>query len=219
MDGDTYMARTGRPREFDRDKALEAALTLFWAQGYEPTSLNQLKARMGNISPASFYAAFGSKEALFREVVQRYLETYGQVTAPLWDETLAPRDAIEQTLRRSARMQTDRSHPSGCLIVLGGCNCSPENLSVQALLATERERSRRGIRACVERAVACGELAALPTTETLPVLFTAFLHGMACEARDGDGAATLDAAVTTLMQVWDGLAVKPGLFSAADRLS
>ncbi|AOW46398.1 TetR family transcriptional regulator [Acetobacter ascendens] len=202
------MARTGRPREFDRDKALDAALTLFWTQGYEPTSLNQLKACMGNISPASFYAAFGSKEALFREAVQRYLETYGQVMAPLSDETLAPRDAIEQTLRRSARMQTTRSHPTGCLIVLGACNCSPENQSVQTLLAAERERTRKGIKACVDRAVADGKLTASPTTETLPTLFTTFFHGMACEARDGDKAKKLDAAITTLMQVWDSLAVK-----------
>ncbi|QHC36391.1 TetR/AcrR family transcriptional regulator [Komagataeibacter xylinus] len=204
------MARTGRPRAFDRDKALDAALTLFWAQGYEPTSLNQLKACMGNISPASFYAAFGSKEALFREVVQRYLETYGQVMAPLWDETLAPRDAIEQTLRRSARMQTTSAHPTGCLIVLGASNCSPENQPVQALLATERARSREGIMACVERAVAEGGLIPSPVTETLPALFATFLHGMACEARDGDGADRLDAAITTLMQVWDSLAPKPG---------
>ncbi|MBV1829769.1 TetR/AcrR family transcriptional regulator [Komagataeibacter sp. AV436] len=203
------MARTGRPRAFDRDKALEAALSLFWAQGYEPTSLNQLKACMGDISPASFYAAFGSKEALFREVVQRYLATYGQVMAPLWDETLAPRDAIEQTLRRSARMQTARSHPAGCLIVLGASNCAPQNQAVQALLAAERERSRKGIRACVERAVAGGELAASPATQTLPALLATFLHGMACEARDGDGAGQLDAAITTLMQVWDSLAPAP----------
>lgn len=203
------MARTGRPREFDRDKALDAALTLFWTQGYEPTSLNQLKACMGNISPASFYAAFGSKKALFREVVQRYLETYGQVTAPLWDETLAPRDAIEQTLRRSARMQTTRSHPTGCLIVLGASNCSPENQSVQTLLADERARTRKGVKACVDRAVASGELSPSPATEPLPTLFTTFLHGMACEARDGDKAKKLEAAITTLMQIWDSLAERP----------
>lgn len=213
------MARTGRPREFDRDKALDAALTLFWTQGYEPTSLNQLKACMGNISPASFYAAFGSKEALFREVVQRYVETYGQVMAPLWDETLPPRDAIEQTLRRSARMQTTRSHPTGCLIVLGASNCSPENQPVQTLLAAERKRSRKGFQACVTRAVEQGELTDTPLTETLPTLFATFLHGMACEARDGDRPKKLDAAITTLMQVWDSLAVHPKGMSAALKLS
>ncbi|OUI84790.1 TetR/AcrR family transcriptional regulator [Acetobacter tropicalis] len=205
------MARTGRPREFDRDKAIDAATALFWAQGYEPTSLTQLKSCMGNISPASFYAAFGSKEALFREVVQRYLETYGQVMAPLWDESLSPRDAIERTLRGSARMQATCTHPAGCLVVCGASNCSPENEPVQALLAAERQRTRKGIRACVERAIALGELKASPATKVLPDILATFFHGMTCEARDGTISDTLDAAVTSLLTLWDINAVEPGI--------
>ncbi|ATJ89851.1 TetR family transcriptional regulator [Acetobacter senegalensis] len=204
------MARTGRPREFDRDKAIDAATALFWVQGYEPTSLTQLKSCMGNISPASFYAAFGSKEALFREVVQRYLETYGQVMAPLWDESLSPRDAIERTLRGSARMQATRTHPAGCLVVCGASNCSPENEPVQTLLAAERQRTRKGIRACVERAIANGELKASPATKVLPNILTTFFHGMTCETRDGVTSDTLDAAVTSLLTLWDINAVKRG---------
>ncbi|MBV1834362.1 TetR/AcrR family transcriptional regulator [Novacetimonas pomaceti] len=204
------MARTGRPREFDRDRAIDAAMALFWAQGYEPTSLTQLKASMGNISPASFYAAFGSKEALFREVVQHYLATYGQVMAPLWDESLSPREAIERTLRGSARMQSARAHPTGCLVVSGASNCSPENEPVQALLAAERQRTRTGIRACVERAIANGELKASAATDVLPDILTTFFHGMTCEARDGMASDDLDAAVTSLLTLWDINAVKRG---------
>ncbi|WP_282760608.1 TetR/AcrR family transcriptional regulator [Komagataeibacter saccharivorans] len=204
------MARTGRPREFDRDRAIEAATALFWAQGYEPTSLTQLKASMGNISPASFYAAFGSKEALFREVVQHYLATYGQVMAPLWDESLSPREAIERTLRGSARMQSARAHPAGCLVVSGASNCSPENEPVQALLAAERQRTRAGIRACVERAIAIGELKASAATDILPDILTTFFHGMTCEARDGMTSKKLDAAITSLLTLWDVNAVKAG---------
>ncbi|GBQ40772.1 TetR family transcriptional regulator [Komagataeibacter saccharivorans] len=204
------MARTGRPREFDRDRAIEAATALFWAQGYEPTSLTQLKASMGNISPASFYAAFGSKEALFREVVQHYLATYGQVMAPLWDESLSPREAIERTLRGSARMQSARAHPAGCLVVSGASNCSPENEPVQTLLAAERQRTRAGIRACVERAIAIGELKASAATDILPDILTIFFHGMTCEARDGMTSKKLDAAITSLLTLWDVNAVKPG---------
>lgn len=204
------MARTGRPREFDRDRAIDAATALFWAQGYEPTSLTQLKTCMGNISPASFYAAFGSKEALFREVVQHYLATYGQVMAPLWDASLSPRKAIERTLRGSARMQSARVHPAGCLVVSGASNCSPENEPVQALLAAERQRTRTGIRACVERAIANGELKASAATDILPDILTTFFHGMTCEARDGMTSKKLDAAVTSLLTLWDVNAVKPG---------
>ncbi|GBR01710.1 TetR/AcrR family transcriptional regulator [Acetobacter oeni] len=203
------MARTGRPREFDRDKAIDAATALFWAQGYEPTSLTQLKACMGNISPASFYAAFNSKEALFREVVQHYLATYGQVMAPLWDESLSPRDAIERTLCGSAGMQAARTHPAGCLVVCGASNCSPENEPVQALLAVERQRTRAGIRACVERAIANGELRNCAATDVLPDILTTFFHGMTCEARDGMTSKNLDAAITSLLMLWDANAALP----------
>lgn len=197
------MARTGRPREFDRDQAIEAAMALFWAQGYEPTSLNQLKTCMGNISPASFYAAFGSKEILFREVVQHYLATYGRVMEPLWDESLSPRDAIERTLRASARMQAARTHPAGCLIVSSASNCSPENEPIQVLLAAERKRTRAGIKACVERAIATGELQASAATNALPDILTTFFHGMTCEARDGATSKKLNMAISSLLALWD----------------
>lgn len=66
------MPRTGRPRAFKREKAVTAAMNLFWEHGFESTSLSQLRAAMRYISAASFYAAFDSKEALFREAVDRY---------------------------------------------------------------------------------------------------------------------------------------------------
>ncbi|GCE83488.1 hypothetical protein MSKU15_1839 [Komagataeibacter diospyri] len=56
------MVRTGRPREFDRDKAIDAATSLFWAQGYEPPP-DPYQDLLGNISPSNLHAAFGSKEA------------------------------------------------------------------------------------------------------------------------------------------------------------
>ena len=111
------MAQMGRPRAFDRDQAIDQALHLFWEQGYESTSLSQLKAGIGGgISAPSFYAAFGSKEALFQETVQRYLETYAQVTECLWDDAMPARDAVELALRQSSKMQCERGHPKGCMV-------------------------------------------------------------------------------------------------------
>src|SRR5436305_13393124 len=65
--------RTGRPRSFCKDEALDRAMTVFWRQGYEGASLADLTAAMGINSP-SLYAAFGSKEGLFRAVLERYDE-------------------------------------------------------------------------------------------------------------------------------------------------
>jgi AcrR family transcriptional regulator len=63
----------GRPRSFDRDEALSSALDVFWTKGYADASLTDLTAAMG-INAPSLYAAFGSKEGLFREAVHLYSE-------------------------------------------------------------------------------------------------------------------------------------------------
>lgn len=199
------MPRTGRPRGFDRDEALGKAMLLFWELGYETASLARLKRAMSGLSTASFYAAFASKEALFAEAVGRYRASHGQVTATLRDPSLPPREAIETALTRSARMQTAiGQHPAGCLIVLGAGGCSPEDAGVAALLAEERARNRAGLLACVERAVASGELPADTDATGLATIFDTFLVGISAQARDGVPFDAFERAVARLMTVWDG---------------
>jgi AcrR family transcriptional regulator len=65
------MSTRGRPRSFDRDKALQAAITVFWEQGFEGASMAALTRAMG-INAPSLYGCFGSKEELFEEAVTRY---------------------------------------------------------------------------------------------------------------------------------------------------
>lgn len=197
------MVRTGRPRAFDREAALNTAMRLFWAQGYEPTSLSQLKTAMGDLSSASFYAAFGSKEALFREALELYLATYGRSTESLQDDAMPPREALETALRRSAQMQTANDHPPGCLIAMGASNCSPENAHIAALVEQVRTSNRLGIEALLMRARSNGEFADDCDTAPLAALFANTLSGIAVEARDGRPLETLNAAITTAMTVWD----------------
>ncbi|OZI19208.1 TetR family transcriptional regulator [Bordetella genomosp. 9] len=199
------MAIMGRPRTFDRDQAVEQAMHIFWEHGYESTSLAQLKAGMGKgISAPSFYAAFGSKEALFQECARRYLATYAQVTECLWDDSLSPRDAIETALRRSAKMQCERGHPKGCMAGLGAMSAtSPENAEVTAPLTRSRARTRAGIGACVQRGVDSGELRPDTDVRGLATVFDAFLTGLSTLARDGVRHAVMDAAVSRIMSAWD----------------
>lgn len=199
------MAQMGRPRNFDRDQAVEQAMHLFWQHGYDATSLAQLKAGLGGgISAPSFYAAFGSKEALFDECVQRYLATYAQVTECLWDETLLPRQALETALRQSVRMQCEDGHPKGCMVALGVMSApSPENARVADALTQSRVRTRAGILACVERAVRAGQLPEQTQAMVMASVFDSFLQGVSILARDNVPHAVINSAITQLLMTWD----------------
>ncbi len=200
----------GRPRTFDRDAAVTQAMHLFWEHGFDATSLAQLKDGLGGgISAPSFYAAFGSKEALFQESVARYLATHGQVTDCLQDTTLAPHDAIETALRRSAGMQCAPDHPRGCMVSLGVMSApSPANATVAQPLHDSRAKTSAGLLACVRRGIAAGELDPDTDVLALATVFDSFLTGLSTLARDGADAARLDAAVTQVMRLWD--AARPG---------
>lgn len=84
------MART---REFDVDKALEAAMELFWEMGYEATSLNDLTARMG-IQRPSLYAAFGDKQALFEAALRHYTKLHAAHVRDSLHNPSSAREAI-----------------------------------------------------------------------------------------------------------------------------
>ncbi len=178
-------------------------MLLFWRNGYEATSLSALKADMGDLSTASFYAAFSSKEALFERVVDRYLETYGRVMRSLWEDDLPPRRAIELALRRSVEMQTSRKHPPGCLVVLSTTGFRDSNQHIAHRALDERFRNRAGFHNCLRRAVLSGELERSTNMEVLSTLFDTFLTGISIQARNGTARSRLDAAVTEIMLLWD----------------
>ncbi len=197
------MARTGRPRKFDRDEAVAAAMELFWRHGFEGASLERLRQAMGGLSSASFYAAFASKEALYREVLARYLDSHGHVLDALRDVRLPPRDRIEQALRHSVRMQTDASHPSGCMVTLSATIGSAGLDPLRAVTAAERAANRDAIAACVRAAMGTGELKAEADVIGITALFDGLLAGFSVQAVDGMSRSALDAAVGHALAAWD----------------
>lgn len=197
------MVRTGRPRNFDREKAVTTAMHLFWQHGYEGTSLDQLRRAMGDISSASFYAAFGSKETLYREAVMEYLRTHGQVMAGLRNKGIPPRTRLEQALRGSANMQTTPPHPTGCMVALSATVCSESGAPVQAITAAERKANREAIVACVEAGIKEGALRPDTDVPGLASLFEGLLVGLSIQARDGVPGIVIDAGITQALKAWD----------------
>lgn len=203
------MAQMGRPRTFDRDAAISQALNLFWEQGYESTTLSQLKAAIGSgISSPSFYAAFGSKEALYKECIELYLTTYAKVTECLWDTQLLPRDALEQAMTRSAIMQCEENHPKGCMVGLGVMSApSAEFSNLVVPLTRSRERTHAGIRYCIERAITLGQLKPDIDVSALSTVFYSFQIGLSTLARDGMQIGSMKGAIAQIMQIWDNLTI------------
>lgn len=194
------MVRTGRPRVFDKESAISKAMFLYWEQGFESTSLAQLKEAMG-ISSASFYAAFGSKENLFKEAIDRYNASYGQVTDCLADTSMQPKAAIETALRQTARMQTDSSHPSGCMLVLSANVCSEKNNHVRDIVSKERALVRCNLEECIKRGQKNGEITSNINSDVLCTLIEAFMYGISTQARDGVGYSSMDEAITQIMKI------------------
>src|SRR5258705_10772394 len=107
--------RSGRPRAFDRDEALERAIMVFWEHGFDATSIALLTEALG-IGAPSLYAAFGNKRELFAAALDRYLHTYGAFTERALAEEPKPRGASERLLREAASAYTSPDHPRACLL-------------------------------------------------------------------------------------------------------
>jgi AcrR family transcriptional regulator len=202
------MSRTGRPREFDRDEALQRAMELFWAQGYEGTTLPDLQKAMGGITPPSFYAAFGSKERLFREAVELYKKTQGAPIVKALLEGSTARASLEAMLRAAAESVCGQSNPRGCLMVLGGINCAPANKGIEDFLREQRAIREKVIRQRLRQGIADGDLPSSTDVNGLVAFYTSIVDGMAIRARDGASRKTLSAIVDCAMAAWDKLAGK-----------
>lgn len=178
-------------------------MLVFWEHGYEGSSIDVLRTAMGGISSASFYSAYESKEALYREALDRYLASHGQVLAPLHDPSVPPRDRVERTLRASARMQTGTGHPQGCMITLSATVGSPQTDELRRATAKTRLANRQAIERTVRDAVADGTLRQGAVEAGLPVFLDVTLNGLALVARDGERGEGLDRAVDVAMAAWD----------------
>lgn len=197
------MTGRGRPRKFDRQLALERAMQVFWAKGYEGAQLVDLTAAMG-INPPSFYAAFGSKQAIFHEAVELYLGTAGANAMRALEETADPREAVAAMLRASAAVALAAPGAGGCLLIVGLINGQPDSEPSRAYLRDLRRMTLARIRARLERGVSEGALAPGTDAAALASFYASVMQGLSLQARDGATAAELDAIVAAAMRAFDG---------------
>jgi AcrR family transcriptional regulator len=196
------MRKRGRPSTFDRGEALQRAMELFWERGYEGATLEDLQAAMGGINPPSFYHAFGSKEALFREAVDLYVATIGEPILQALQDGRTARGSVEAMLRLTAEFISTPGRPRGCMLVLGATNCAPASKGAQDYLQAIRRRAPEVIKDRLKRAVGEGELAPEVDTGAIAAFYATVIHGLGIRAGDGAPRAALMAAVDGAMAAW-----------------
>ena len=189
-------ATRGRPRSFDREGALQRVMEVFWRQGYETTSLNDLTAAMG-INPPSLYAAFGDKEKLFLEAVGLYFKGVGS-RDELLERAPTARAAIEALLLRTANGLPRIG--VGCMLVTSAVNCSTPN--VQKALAKYRANVEGAVFSRFQRGIHEGDLPAHTDTRALAKYFETVIQGMSSQAMDGATRKNLLAVAEMALRAW-----------------
>lgn len=203
------MAERGRPRRFDRQAALQRAMELFWERGYQAASMADITEAMG-INAPSLYAAFGSKEELYREAVGHFAATESDaILSPLRKAETA-RGAVEGYLLASAATFTRPGRPPGCMVVMSAVNAVGVGEETGRILREMRAGSVAMIEERLQRAMAEGELPTSLDPRSIASYYVTVQQGMSIQARDGASRSALEAIARAAMAAWDGLVLPRG---------
>ncbi|MDW5377222.1 TetR/AcrR family transcriptional regulator [Halomonas sp. HP20-15] len=190
----------GRRREFDVDQALDAALCVFWRKGYEGASYNDLTQATGVERPA-LYSAFGNKEALFHQALERYYEQQlSFFSAALAQPT--SREVAAHILSGVAELNTRHPEHSGCFLINGALAGSDESESVRQTLIEFRAKGEAQLRERFERAKEEEDLPQTANCSALAAYVMAVTHGMAVQAKAGFSRETLEAVAAQALATW-----------------
>jgi AcrR family transcriptional regulator len=185
----TGNGKTGRPIEFDKEAALEAAMLLFWKRGYEGTSMADLTRAMG-LNPSSIYAAFGDKHALFSLAVKRYMESRAQYASKALEEPTLKR-VIRALFDNTVAFLTTPGHPPTCMTLAGAVGCSVDATPARDLMTEIRNQNQIAIR---ERLIGARKSRELPkdvNVDDYTRYLSTIIAGLSIQAANGSTKAEL----------------------------
>lgn len=189
-----------RPREFDEDEVLKASLRLFWEKGYEGTSLSDLMAATG-LTKSSLYKAFGSKEALFWRVVERYQRDFLDFRhAALAEPT--PRRIAARLLDGITELHSGRVNPVGCLELNTALAGSDDAELIRQELIRGRELFRLRLRDRFEETMAMAPLPPGMTSDDAASFIISLIQGLAVQAKGGASQETARRVVHAALLSW-----------------
>lgn len=185
----TRNGKTGRPINFDKDAALEAAMLLFWERGYEGTSMADLEKAMG-LNPSSIYAAFGDKHALFQLAVKRYMEKRAIYAGKALEEPTLEK-FIRTLFSNTVAFLTTPGHPPTCMTLSGAVGCSVDAAPARDLLTEIRKQNEVALRERLLKARKSRELPKNINVDDYTRYLSSILAGLSIQAANGSTKAEL----------------------------
>ena len=196
-------APRGRPRQFDDDAVIEAVVQLFWRQGYEATSMADVVEATG-LNKSSLYNSFGSKDALFRQALETYVDQRATMLTVVLVEGSAGLDDLHRLLDGFWMEIEQGGDHRGCLAVNTSTELGDRDDVVLAIGTRYRTMMRDALTAALTRAADAGEIDPAMVEDYVGVLLS-FMLGTAVIVRSGapdaEIAAQLDAA-RTIIDSW-----------------
>lgn len=184
----------GRPRGFDLDQALRAAMEVFWKQGYMQSSLNDLCAAIG-IKPPSFYCAFGTREKLFLATVEYYVEKYWSGILREFSEEPDIHKAFVRLFENAVRIYMRPNLPRGCFVAVSTTGLGPGETAIEEALRFVDDKTREIFRKRLMAAIDDGQIPADSDVPAIIGSLIAFLKGIAALARTDISQAELSAII------------------------
>ncbi|MEV0613178.1 TetR/AcrR family transcriptional regulator [Nonomuraea sp. NPDC050404] len=188
-----------RPRKFEEDRAVEAAMRAFWDAGYEATSTQDLCTATG-LGRSSIYNTFTSKHDLFERSLRHYMDERTARTADLMERELPIREKIRTVLWWA--VEPDPDDPVGCLVVNALVELGPRDAEIAEVLRRDQDRRIEILRTAIEAARCRGELGADKDPLALAHFVAATISGLRVAARGGSGRAALESIATTALGVF-----------------
>jgi AcrR family transcriptional regulator len=183
IDKDEKRSR-GRPKGFDREVAVHAAMRLFWDRGYEGSSFDDLTSAMG-INASSFRNTFKTKEALYREAVDVYVAEAGEWFSGVLAQEKDVKSAFARLFEETAFQFTKDRLPAGCMISLAATHTPPSLGPLKEMMAQHRASAETAMFSRLKQGQEDGQIGADADIHATAAFFNAMFRGMAVQARDG----------------------------------
>lgn len=173
-----------RPKEFDVDKALSAAMETFWEHGFEATSICDLTERMG-VQKASLYGTFGDKRQLFLAALAKYAQDDHRGLKQRFSKARSVKQAFRELFEEIVERTTSDSPQSGCFCVNAATELAQHDEQVAALLDQHFRAMERVLKSAIERGQAAGEIEARISAGPVAKHLTVMLLGLSVAAKLG----------------------------------